>query len=253
MAKLHELLAVSPNLQNQAAKATSDVLVSFDKKKHLFGEQIVTFTPKEEGAQAITEARSDLQETVHNQVDFVTRLWSKVLDVDYQMDVANTQASADVILEDGTPLLADVPATTLLELETRLKSLRDFAAAIPTLDPAKGFVPDMSRGKGIFKAREVQKNRTKKEQRPMVLYPATDKHPAQVQVITEDIKVGTITEQEWSALITPATKSDVLDRCDMLLRAVKKARSKANEQEIDPDKLKIGKKVLNFVFEPLTK
>ena len=251
MAKLHELLAVESNLENQATKTRSEVIASFDKKKHLFGEKRASFTPIAEGSQTVTEAQSSIQETVSNQVEFVKKIAVKAFDVSHQIDVANTLAKADVVTEDGDTVLEAVPATSLLQLEKRLKELRDFAIAIPTLDPALGFKPDSARGKGIFVANEVKKTRTKKDQQPLVLYPATKEHPAQVQLVTKDEVTGTILEQEWSALITPATKSEVIDRCDILLRAVKKARAKANEQEVDPAKLKIGKKVLDYVFKPI--
>lgn len=250
--KLHELLAVESNLENQATKTRTEVITSFEKKKHLFSEKVVSFTPLAENAQKVTESQSSIQETVHAQVDFIKKITAKALDVSHQIDVANTLAKADVVTEEGDKILEAVPATSLLQLEKRLKELRDFAVALPTLDPALGFTLDTSRGKGIFVAREVRKPRTKKEQTPLTLAPATKEHPAQVQLITKDIETGTILEQEWSSLITPATKSDVIDRCDMLLRAVKKARAKANEQEVDVAALKIGKKVLDYVFKPLS-
>lgn len=251
MTKLHELLAVDSNLENQATKTTAEVITSFDKKKHLFGEQIVTFTSNEEGAKPVTESQSSIQETVKNQVEFATKILAKAFDVSHQIDVANCLAKADVVTEDGDAILKDVPATSLLTLEKRLTAVRAFAIAIPTIDPALGFVPDKARGKDIFKARDVTKSRTKKVNKPLTLAPATDKHPAQVQLVTEDVVTGTILEQQWSSLITPATKSDIIDRCDVLIRAVKKARAKANETEIDVATLKIGKKVLDYVFKPL--
>ncbi len=84
-----------------------------------------------------------------------------------------------------------------------------------------------------------------------MLYEATKEHPAQVKEIVEDLPIGAILEQEWSSLITPATKADLIDRCDILLRAVKKARARANELDTDVATNKIGKKLLEFIFHPL--
>jgi hypothetical protein len=251
MPKLHELLAVEGNLENQSNKTRSELTGTFEKKRHLFGEKRVTFTANTEGAQAVTEEQSDIQSTIAAEVGSICNILAKSIDASHQIDVANTLAKADVVTEDGETIAKDVPATSLLQLEKRLKEIHDLAAAIPTIDPAKGFKQDDDRPKGHFKAREVSKTRTKKIQRPLELSPATDKHPAQVQLITEDVAVGTILEQEWSSLITPATKADVLERCDALLRAVKKARAKANEQELDVAPHKIGRKLLDFIFQPL--
>jgi hypothetical protein len=249
--KLHELLAVEGNLANQSNKCRGELLGTFDKKRHHFGEKRVTFTANSEGASAVTEEQSDIQTTVAKEIEWLAGIMAKAVDASHQIDMANTQARADVITEEGQTVLRAVPATSLLQLEKSLKDVHDLLNAVPTLDPAKGFQPDQDRGKHIFKARDVHKNRTKKIQRPLELSPATEKHPAQVQLITEDVVVGTILEQEWSSLITPALKSELLDRCDILLRAVKRARARANEIELDVAGNKIGKTLLDFVFQPL--
>ncbi len=251
MTKLHELLAVDGNLDGQSTKTQQELKKTFEGKRHLFEEKLVTFTAKEEGAKAITEAQSDIQTTVAQEVAWIVPIIAKSIDASHHIDLANTLARADVITEDGTTVLTGVPATSLLQLEKRLKAIHELAVSIPTLDPAKGFQQDDQRPKGHFKAREISKSRTKKIQRPLEMSPATDKHPAQVQLITEDVAVGTILEQEWSSMITPAVKADIIDRCDILIRAVKKARAKANEQEVDVTSAKIGKKLLEFVFQPL--
>jgi len=251
MAKLHELLAVEGNLENQANKTRSELASTFEKKRHLFGEKRVTFTASTEGAQPVTEEQSDIQTTVAKEITWISTILAKALDASHQIDIANTVAKADVVTEDGETILKDMPATSLLQLEKRLKEVHDLVVAIPTLDPARGFKQDEQREKGIFKAREINKTRTKKTARPLVLYEATKEHPAQVKEIVEDLPIGAILEQEWSSLITPATKADLIDRCDILLRAVKKARARANELDTDVATNKIGKKLLEFIFHPL--
>lgn len=251
MAKLHELLAVESNLTNQANKVRGELTQTFEKKVHHFSEARVTFIPNAEGSQPVTESQRDIQTTVGKEVEWITKILAKALDVSHAIDVANTLAHADVITEDGETLLTGVPATSLLQLEKRIAEVHALVVAIPTLDPAKGFDEDDAKGKGIYKAREVVKTRTKKAQKPLILCEATKEHPAQVQLVTEDVPVGEIREQEWSSLITPALKADLIDRCDMLIRAVKKARAKANEQEINVATEKIGKTLLDYIFQPL--
>jgi len=251
MTKLHELLAVESNLSTQANKTRGELIETFHKKRHLFEEKRSTFTPNTEGAQAITEAQSDIQSTVQKEIEWVSGVIAKSLDVSHQVDVANTLAKSDVVTEDGDTVLKDIPATSLLQLEKRIKEVQDLVTAIPTLDPAKGFRPDEQRDKGIYQARAVTKTRTKKVPQVLELAPATKEHPRQTQVFSEDVPIGTIQEQEWSAMLTPAQKSDLLDRCDILLRAVRKARAKANEVEVEVAGNKIGKKLLDYIFQPL--
>ncbi len=252
MAKLHELLAVESNLASQAQKCRTELIATtFDKKRHHFSSKRVTFTPNTEGAPSETVEQSDIQTTVKDELDWIGKILAKAWDAAYQIDVANTIARANVVTEDDDALLANVPTTALLQLEHHLKEVHDLLAAIPTLDPAKGFEQDAAQKPGIYKAREITKPRTKKTQRPMVLYEATKEHPAQVTMVTEDIPVGTILEQEWSSLITPVQKSEMLDRCDKLIRAVKRARAKANEQDLDVGVNKIAKTLIDYLFQPM--
>src|SRR3954468_11286152 len=249
MPKMHELLAVSEDLKGQATKTRSDLISTFSTKSHHFRKKVVTFRSNQPGVEASTESQSDIQTTLKKELDWVVGFVSKAVDSGYQIDIGNTTAKADLVVDGLT--IKDIPATSLLQLEKHLVQVRELAQAIPTLDPAQGFQLDPDSGKGIWKARDVVKERTKKDKKVLTLAPATDKHPAQVQVYDVDAPTGTLLEQEWSSLTTPATKSEVLSRCDTLLQAVKKARSRANSIELDVTANQIGKKLLDYVFQPL--
>ena len=252
MAKMHELLAVDSSLKGQAQKMRLDLQATLEKKRHLFSKKLVTFTPASEGGQVETREQSDLQTTVKKEVSWLTSILVKAIDSSYAIDSANTTAKANIELEDGTILAKDVPATALLQLEKRLKEVSEFIHAIPTLDPAKGFSEDTSTGDGIFKAREVLKDSTKKVEEYVVVVQPTKEHPAQTAKVTKDIKAGTILEQEWSSLITPSTKADLLTRAEILFRAVTQARSRANDTVVDTKAHKIGGDLLGYIFQPLS-
>lgn len=247
MAKLHELLAVETNLENQANKVRGELASTFDKKRHLFEEKRVVFTPLGEGGQTVIESQSDIQSTVVKELKWIQPFISKAIDASYQVAEANTRGRADVVLEDGKTLLTGVPATSLLELEKRLAEISALVTAIPTLDPAKGFTSDEQRGVGVFKARQVRKTRSRKEKVVIVKYEATKEHPAQTELIDKDVPVGTVEEQEWSGLMTPAEKAELISKVENVSRAIRQARSRANEVEIDPTN-KIGQKILNAIF-----
>lgn len=248
MPKLHELLAVDGNVKAQADKTRSELMSTFKSKSHLFTEKLVSFKPFAEDQIPAVESQLDLQTTVPKELKWISEFMIRALDVANQVAEANTVARADVVMEDGTLLLSGVPATSLLELEKRAKELHDFVEAIPTLDPAKGFRPDPERGTDIYQAREANVTRTKKIQRPLQLAPATDKHAAQVQLITEDVPTGLISTMEWSGLITTAAKGDMLSRVEALARAVKKARSRANETDVPKLETTVGAKIIGYVF-----
>lgn len=50
MAKLHELLAVEGQLKGQAQATRTELRGSFEKKRHLFEEKVLTYVSNEEGA-----------------------------------------------------------------------------------------------------------------------------------------------------------------------------------------------------------
>ena len=252
MPKLHELLAVETNVKGQATKTRTELMTTFEKKRHLFEETRKTFEPNLDGAQTEVVEQKDIQSTVKQEIDWISRYLAKALDVAYQVDVANTLAKADVVTEDGDILLKEVPATALLQLEKRVKEVQELITAIPTLDPAKGFKPDADRGFGYFRARDVRKEKTRKEDKPITIAKATDKHPEQAVLKTYDVPIGHLLEQEWSSLITPAKKAELLDRVEILFRAVTKARAKANETSVEVENNKIGTALLDFVFQPLS-
>lgn len=249
MPKLHELLAVDGQLKGQAEATRKELRNTFDKKRHLFEEKRVTFKSNDEGASAVTEQQSDLQSTVPQELSWIADLWSKPLDVSYQVAEANMKARADVVMEDGTMLLTNVPATALLELEKRAGEIQDLLMGVPTLDPAKGFTADTTRGANIFKARDISKTRTKKDIKVITLAPATEQHPAQAQMVNVDVATGSVLEQEWSGLITPARKAELLERIEAVRRAIKQARQRANDVEMAKTDLPTcGKAIFDYVL-----
>lgn len=246
--QLHALLAVSNSTDTQAVKVLNELVqTTFEKKVHHFGRKVVTFIPLDENQKPVTESQSDIQTTVAKEIEWASQHLIKRIDLEATIGEANTLARADVVLEDGTIFLKSVPATVLLELEKRFTELQRLALSIPTLDPTKGFTPDAQTGTWI--ARDIVKTRTKKTPRVLVKYEATAAHPAQTEVFQEDVPVGTLNESEWSSLITPAQKSEIINRVEVLLRAVKYARSVANNTTVEH--VQIGKSIMDYIFRDL--
>lgn len=210
---------------------------------------MVTFNSLTPGVDPVREEQLDIQTTVPQELHWIRGIWGKAIDLGYQVDEGNTKARADIVLPDGTSFATGVPATALLQLEKRLGDIRTFLMTVPTLDPAKGFKPDLDRGVGYFKAREVRKPRTRKGTKVITKAPATDKFPAQVELVTVDEEVGHTIEQEWSGLITPAVKAGYIERVETLKQAVKAARSRANEAEVDAKTVRIADEIFDFVFK----
>lgn len=246
--KLHELLAVKDNLRTQAETCRNDLKGTFDKRTQHFTERVTTYLPKAENEPIKTEETVTMQTTIAKELQWIQEKITKAIDVSHQIEAANCEAFADVILDNGAILLGRMPTISLMQLQKRLMEVVDLVKAIPTLDPAKGFVADKDRGAGIYRANEVVRDRTHKEFKFVVMVPATDKHPAQVEKMNIDVPVGVITTQEWSSLLPVSEKAEMLDRAEHLLRAVKKAIARANETPVVIESNRIGDRVLNYVF-----
>lgn len=246
--KLFELLVVEPNLKTQSQQVLKELKHSFEKKRHLFEEKKKTFFSNEANVLPVLEEQSDIQTTIPDELKWISEILTKAYDTSFQVATGNTSAKADVVLDNDAPLLSNVPATALLELEKRAGELLDLFKAIPTLDPAKGFKPDEQRGKHIFVARETRSPSTKKVQKALVLYPATPEHPAQTQLVSLDELAGDRLQQEWSSLITPARKGILIERVEELRRAVKAALHRANAVELSAPSPTCGEKIFNFLL-----
>jgi len=247
--KLFELIVVNGQLRNQVDATRKDLQATFEKKRHLFEEKRKTFTANREGAEPVVEEVLTIQSTVEAELKWMANLWSKSLDNTYQVACGNALSKADVVLDDGTVLLRDVPGTALMDMEARFGEFQALLNTTPTLDPSKGFEPDPSKGPGVYQAREVRKPRTQKVPKPIVLYHHSPEHPAQTQLITLDEPVGTIQEQEWSGMITPARKAELLDRCETLRRALKTALQRSNTAEVPDPAGPVSSKLFEYVLK----
>ena len=247
---LHQLLAVRERFKSQANKVWQDTRGLLVGKTHHFSETQSEFQPGVQDLQTEMIESKGLQTTISKELKWSTNHLANAIDIDYQIDVGKVSANADIEIGDNV-MARDIPATTLLSLETYLQKVLDLLQIVPTLDPAKGFSPAPERGPGIYKARDVRKVKTRKQSEVITLSPATDKHPANVQLVNIDFPIGHIVEQEWSSLITPAKKSELLERAETMLRAVKDARARANALQLDIQPLKIGDKLISYILEPL--
>ena len=110
-----------------------------------------------------------------------------------------------------------------------MTDLATFAAALPTLSEDEDWTRDENAG--IFKTDPTTTHRTKKMQRPIVLYPATPEHPAQTQLVTDDELVGFWEQTKHSGALTVDEKKRLQARIQRLADAVKAAREQANMVE----------------------
>jgi hypothetical protein len=158
-------------------------------------------------------------------------------------DWANTEASADVVL-DGQVFFKDMPVTFILAMERRFNDIHTLVKKLPTLDAAEQWTLDPAQD--LFASKPIESARTKKLSRPLVLAPATTEHPAQVKEVVEDVNVGTWTTTKYSSAFEATEINALIARCEKLQRAFKEARARANDAECEQQNA--GRKILDYVL-----
>lgn len=244
--RLHELLAVESDIENVYKKVIQEAIHTFGRADHFTGHHKAYKPFDEEAADAELDEYHAVTTTVGDKIDYVVghviRFWDAVA----QKDATNQNAKADLVV-DGKTLVANVPATALLSLERELKQLRIMMEAIPTLPPGVEWIEDDAERKGIFKAKHPEETfRQVKVPEFKVVVEPTDHHPAHVERLEKIDRVGKFTTNKWSGMISSAEKSKRLGRLDKLLSAVKKARARANEQEVVD--IHVGKVCMDFIL-----
>lgn len=226
-AKLNQILAIEKGIKARTA-GTVTKLYHLVQKPTLLSGLAKTYLPIDDAAQHYPPERQRVQVKAEETLKATRKALSELFDVTAQKDFANCGAKANVVV-GGTPLLENVPVTYLLFLEKQLVDFRTLVSKIPTLDSSEDWRLDEATG--LFKTEQTKTTRTAKVQRPIVLYDATEEHPAQTQLITEDVVVGHWTTTKQSGALTADRKVELLERIATLVEAVKFARETANNTE----------------------
>lgn len=203
-----------------------------------------TYAPKTEEGERFPSEKKVLQVRVEDEMTRVRAELTDFWDLVVTQEMSNTAAKADVVV-DGVMLAQEIPVTALLFLEKQLADVATLVGNLPTLPVDKSWKPDA--GNRCYVSEPEVTIRTRKEQRPLVLYPATPEHPAQTQLVTEDTSAGTWTTVFSSGAIPAAEQFAALQRIEKLRDAVKVAREQANG--IDAQERKIGAALLSYVFQ----
>lgn len=253
MGKLHELLAVEKTKSTAASKLLIDTVHKFSKFDYFQGHN-KTLRMIEDSAQnqAIETAASEVRQlptTVHETLEYMFKYWADAEDIIYQKNKSNQYAVADLEY-NGSVIVKDVPVDELLGLESRLETLRRSFESIPTLSASVKWENDLLSGrKGAWIISEPEiTTKTEKVTTPVVLYDATDKHPAQVEKVSVDKTIGTFKMIKFCGAATSAQKAEVLSILDELLVETKKARMRANNVEANKDR--IGSTLVAIIMKP---
>jgi len=240
--KLCQIIAIVNGRKSAAQKEITRLHHACQKEGVMAGISRV-YRPRDEDGESLPPEAKRIQGSARKMLDDAAKVWTDVMDVVLTQDAANRQAGADIVV-GGETIAADVPVTNLLYLEKQLTDIQTFIDKIPTLDPAAEWEYDANIG--CYRTEPIEQVRTKKIQKPIVLYEATKEHPAQVQLATEDVPVGTWSTTFFSGAIPADEKMAMLDRVRGLQEAVKKAREAANSIEVAD--AEIGKSLFAYIL-----
>lgn len=243
MARLNQIIAVEKGVKGHAFSRLSD-MNKIIQKPDLFNGVTRVYRPRDENGERLPSERKHVQYNVPSILADLRTFFGDHLDTTARKDWANTAARANINI-GGTTVIADVPVTHLLFLEKQMTDLRTFVSNLPVLDDSEEWTADAN--SGLFRTNPTETIRTKKEQRPVVLYDATDKHPAQTQLITEDVTVGTWAATRISGAMPKPDKIKMIERIDRMIRAIKEAREEANGiNEVETPA--VGDALFGFIF-----
>ncbi len=196
------------------------------------------------------ELPSESKKVQHNYVQVLKaarKAMSAIITIGARKDWTNGVARADVKIGD-TVLIPQVPSTHLLFLEKQMTDLRNLIAQIPVLDPEKDWVANPTQTGQHRTPTPEKTHRTKKVVKPIVKYDATDKHPAQTDLITEDTLVGYWSLIRHSGAIPEPYRNELLERVETVAQAIKQAREAANSSEevASPD---VSSRIFDYVMD----
>jgi len=242
MPKLNQIVAVVAGKKTRVEKELGELNKAI-QKGDLFHGLSRQYQPVEENGEQLPAESKYPQKHIGEILKEARTIWTEIMDAVATQEWGNTAAKSDVVV-DGETILKAVPVTVLLYLEKQLNDLNTFVGNLPTLDPSERWTHNGQTGEYVTEPTKTI--RTKKVQKPIVLYDATKEHPAQTQLVTEDITAGHWTTTKFASVLSATEKRSMQDRIHKLQEAVKIAREEANSAEVK--QMHIAGQVLNYVF-----
>jgi hypothetical protein len=240
--RLHQLLAVEKDIKNTALRVITDFYHSIGKGPLMAGISR-RYSPVAEDGEKLPPESTLVQLRVEECFPEVQDALTKLFDLVLAKEDANQAAKADIVV-DGVKIMEGVPVCALLFLEKQVTDLATFVDKLPVLDPSEQWTKDSSQN--CWATAPVETHRTKKIPRAFVKSPATDKFPAQVEMVQEDVIAGYWTTVKFSGALPADRKAALKDRVGKLRQAIKVAREGANT--ISVSERKMGSAILGFLF-----
>lgn len=254
MTKLHEILAVERTKIAASNKLMEDAANKFKKDQFFLGFvkslKMIQDSAENTALEESSRENKELNTTVPETLAYMFKYWNEAEDIIFTKNKTNQLAIANLEYK-GSVLVENVPVDQLLGLEVRLENLRKVLELIPTHDASKEWILLDSGRLGEYASATIETtSKTEKTMTPVVLYEATEHHPAQIERVTVDKIVGTFSRKVTSGAATSKQKAALLTTIDELIVESKKARMRANS--IDASPVKIGNILTDLLMDCLS-
>ncbi len=243
MPKLNQINAIVSGRKGDAEKSVTELYKILQKEQLFAGRERVYRPLDEVNGQKLPPESQRVQQRADDLIRQAVAKWTELWNLILTQDLGNQQARADVVV-DGKTLLSGVPVTFLLFLDKQANDLETFVSKLPTPDPSEEWSHDPNTG--LLRSRATESLRTSKEPTVIVKYEATKEHPAQTELFTKDVPVGTWSQILYSGCVPADRKNAILERVRKLQDAIKVAKEQANQLEVE--RQKAADAVLGFVF-----
>lgn len=245
--KLYELLALEQDRKYKANQAIGEAKNTFTKKSPYFDGMVKRYISLEENSEQIPDENKQMVTTVKDKLQEAIETIVKGVDAHLSKEETNAANVAKAELVIAGKNFGTFSATALLGLESHLNRIKDLYESIPVLDLTKRWNFDTQQG--VYKTEAEVKFRAVKRPKVIVKYEATEKHPAQTELLYLDFQVGKYETTYTSGRLTTAQKTALVARINGLLEAVKIARSKANNVAVK--NVKVGQQLFDFIHQDI--
>ncbi len=242
--KMNQVLAVEKAVKNRTETEVTKAFQLLQKPDLLNGFS-KTYKPKDEEGETFSPESKKVQFRAEDLINTIKTATKELINTVALKDKTNCVAKADIVMDDGTVIAKDVPATHLLFLEKKIQDFLNEAKVLPALDPNEDWSVD--EGTDLWVTAPYDSFKTKKVTTHHVIVQPTPQHPAQIRDDVEDIIQGTWTTRKYSGALAQSRINQIRKRAEDLQKAVKKARAVANTAEVDPT-LQPGEKIVEYVF-----
>lgn len=241
--KLNTAVAIEKSVKQSATEQVTEVHTKCKQHPGLFNGQTRTYQSINVEGDQFPSENVKVQLTADHVLDVLRQQYTAQFDATATKDSGNQIGKASVVV-DGKTIITGAPVPFLLFAEKQLAYVKTFIEKIPALDGVETWTKDLE--SQLYKSEPTKAVKSKKVQKVLTLAQATDKFPAQAQVITDDEQVGYWTHTRLSGAISAVKKRELLDKVEKLCTAFALAREEANDTVIPA--VQCGDNIFSYLF-----